>query len=159
VVAVAGPEENSRPFPVVHAGEYEVQGIFATGIRVPKKDGTEHTIYRIFAEGIKVAFLGALDRALTEEENKTLGDIDILLVPVGGGPVLGTDAAQDVVNQVEPRLVVPYYTMVPGCTLTLDSVEPFCKELSCSREDAPKFKISKAGLPEEEMKMVVLSKE
>src|SRR5688572_15864701 len=57
--AVAG-EERKHPFVVNHPGEFEVQGVFVHGIRAPKKDGSEHAIYRFTAEGIRVGFLGAI---------------------------------------------------------------------------------------------------
>ena len=155
--AISGMDKK-QPFVVHHAGEYEVQGVFVTGIRAPKKDGSEHTIYRIIFEGIKIGFLGALDRTLTDTELERLGDIDVLIVPVGGGEVLNKDGAQDVVNQVEPRLVVPSYFHVSGSTRTLEGADAFCKELACPREDSNKLKITKSSLPEDDVKVAVLAK-
>ncbi|MFA6131032.1 MAG: MBL fold metallo-hydrolase [Patescibacteria group bacterium] len=154
--AVSDEEEGSVPFLVNHAGEYEVRGIFATGIRVPKKDGTEHTIYRLYVENVKIAFLGALDRALTADEIAALGDIDVLLVPVGGHSVLTSDEAQDMIKEIEPRLLIPYYYQIPGCKFELDGIEGFCKELSCTHVEDGKLKITKSGLSEEETQTMVL---
>lgn len=151
-------EEKKKPFLVDHAGEFEVQGVFVTGVRAPKKDGSDHTIYRMMMEDMNIAFLGALDRALTDKEIAGLGNIDILIVPVGGGDVMGKDTANEVVAQVEPRLVIPSYHTVPGLKSQLEDVEGFCKELACPREDMNKLKITKSGLPSEDVRIVVLSK-
>lgn len=153
-----GDEGKIKPFAVTHAGEFEVRGIFVTGIRAPKKDGTEHTIYRIGLEGMKIAFLGALDRKLTDKELAALGDIDILIVPVGGGSVMDKDTASDVVSQVEPRLVIPSHFKVQGLKEKFADVKPFCDELACPTEESKKIKLTKSGLPQEDIQIIVPAK-
>lgn len=150
-------EGDGKPFRVYHAGEYEVRGLFVTGISAPKKDGTEHTIYRFDSEGMHVAYLGAIDRALTSKEQEQLGAIDILLLPAGGGAVLGASAAAEVVAQIEPRMVVPLYVSAVEGDGAGD-VAAFTRELSVPSETMSKLKIVKAGLPEEDMRMVILSR-
>lgn len=151
-------EENKKPFLVDHAGEYEAQGIFVTGIQAPKKDGTKHTIFRIRLEDMSIGFLGAIDRILTDKEIELLGAIDILILPVGGGQVLSKDLSAEVVTQVEPRMIIPSYYDVAGTKLKLDDVEGFCKEVSCPREDVNKLKITQSTLPQEEVVVRVLSR-
>jgi len=157
LTAVA-PEDGKRPFEVIHAGEYEVQGIFVTGVNVPKKDGTEHTIYRIGIEGLNIGYLGALDRKLKDGELAKLGNIDVLIIPVGGDSVLDTDTASDVVQQIEPRIVIPSHFKIPGLKAKLGDVEKFCKELACAREDSTKIKITKSSLPADEIQIIVPTK-
>lgn len=157
VSAVPG-EEGETPFFVHHAGEYEVQGIFVTGVQAKKKDGTPHSIYRIRLEDVKIGFLGALDRELTDREIEALGEIDVLIVPIGGGKVLDKDEASDLVSQIEPRLVIPSYYDVSGLKQKLDKVEGFCKELACPREDINKLKITRSSLPVDEINVRVLSR-
>ncbi len=147
------PEESTEVFTVTHAGEYEVRGVFITGVYAPKKDGTPHTIYRIDAEGMHIGFLGALDRALTEKEIDALGNIDILLVPAGGKTVLSPTEANAVVAEIEPRVIVPSYINTDGYA----SLEVVKREIACATEETGKFKVTRTQLPEEDMKMVVLS--
>lgn len=151
-------EGEGKTFVVRHAGEYEVKGIFVTGISASKKDGTAHSIYCIDLEGMSVAFLGALDRKLSDAEVAALGPIDILIVPAGGGTVLDAKGAAEVVAQVEPRIVIPSYVNVKGLKAKLASADGICKELAGPREDLNKLKITKTGLPAEDMKIVVLSR-
>jgi L-ascorbate metabolism protein UlaG (beta-lactamase superfamily) len=147
------PEEGRKTFLIPHAGEYEVQGVFVTGIHAPKKDGTAHTIFRFDTENMRVGFLGALDRTLTAAEIETLGPIDILLVPAGGQDVATASLAAEIVAQVEPRLVIASYVG----DAPYGGVEALQRELGCLVEDAGKLKITRAGLPEEDMKMVLLA--
>ncbi|MFH1712501.1 MAG: MBL fold metallo-hydrolase [Patescibacteria group bacterium] len=154
-LAAVSPEDGKKPFEVTHAGEYEIQGIFVTGINAPKKSGVDHFIFRIDIEDLAIGFLGALDRTLSDKELAKLGNIDVLIIPVGGGSVLDTDTAADVVQQVEPRIVIPSHFMIPGLKTKLGDVEKFCKELSCAREDSNKIKITKSSLPADEIEIIV----
>ena len=147
------PEEGRKTFLIPHAGEYEVQGIFVTGIHAPKKDGTAHTIYRFDAENMRVGWLGALDRPLTAADVEALGPIDILIIPAGGKDVMTASQAAEAVALVEPRMVIASY-VGDGDYGTVDALK---RELGCQTEDAGKLKITRAGLPEEDMKMVLLS--
>lgn len=149
------PDEGQEVFPVSHAGEYEVRGVFVTGIDAPKKDKSPHTIYRFDCESMHIAFLGALDRDLTEKEVDLLGPIDILILPAGGKDVLSASLATEIVSQIEPRLVIPSYVNGEDGYGTADAIK---RELSGPTEEVSKFKIVKAGLPEEDMKLVIISK-
>ncbi len=155
--AIASPEDK-KTFVVHHAGEYEVSGVFVTGVNTPLKDGTTHTIYRIELEDISVGFLGALDRELTDKEMEYLGAIDVLIVPACGGTVLSAKVAATVVGQIEPRLVIPSHIQVDGLKLKFDSEDAFVKELGATKEEMNKLKITKGALPQEDMGVIVLSR-
>jgi hypothetical protein len=152
--AVVPEHEGKKPFHVEHAGEYEVEGLFVTGVDAPKKDGTPHAVYRFDAEGMRIAFLGALDRQLTTKEIEGLGTIDVLIVPAGGTDVLSATSAAELVAQVEPRVVIASYVGDEG----YGDVAALKRELSCAVEEVAKFKFTKATLPEEDMKLIVLSR-
>lgn len=158
VEAVAGEGQARQPFVVRYAGEYEVRGIFVTGISAPLKDKAPHTMYRFDLEGVAIGFLGALDRPLSDKEIEQLGSIDVLLVPSGGGSVLDAKGASEVVSQVEPRMVIPTYIHAKGMKKQVSDAEGICKELACAREDVNTLKLKKSALPAEDMQIVVLSR-
>ena len=141
------PEDKRNPFLVEHAGEFEVRGVAVTGVAAPRKDGTPHTIYRMDAENMHIGFLGALDRVLTDKEVEALGTVDVLIIPTGTG-VLSASACAEVIAQIEPRLVIPSYA---------EDTSAFCRELSAPTESTPKLKLVRAGLPEEDMKIVTIT--
>lgn len=152
------PEDKRCPFVIDHAGEYEVRGVAVTGVFAPKKDGTAHTVYRFDIEGMSIGFLGAIDRALTDKEAEGLGNIDVLIVPSGGKDVLGAGSAAEVVAQVEPRLVIPSYVSGEGVATDYAEHGAICRELSCPTESSSKLKLTRAALPEEDMKIITMSK-
>ncbi|MFA6017771.1 MAG: MBL fold metallo-hydrolase [Patescibacteria group bacterium] len=150
-------EGGKPPFVIDHAGEYEVRGLFVTGINAPKKDGSDHTIYRFDAEGMHVGFLGAIDRPLTTKEQDSLGAVDILMIPAGGEYVLSASAAAQVAAQIEPRILIPMYVSA-GDDDGVGDVAAFVREVSVPQETVAKFKITRALLPEEEMRVVILTR-
>ncbi len=167
----------NTPFLIADPGEYEKAGVFVRGIQPVasksvegedevkeekvKKDvpADRAIVYRLRAEDMVIAFLGQLDRSLTGEEVEALGNVDILMVPVGGGSVLDTKKAQSAVESIEPRLIIPMYYDVKGVKEKLASVDAFCKELgSVPREDVSKLKLSKKDLPQDSMKICVIER-
>ncbi|EKD47274.1 MAG: Zn-dependent hydrolase of the beta-lactamase fold-like protein [uncultured bacterium] len=151
-------EGDKRVFLVSHAGEYEVGGIAVQGITALKKDGTEHTIFKIMIEDVKIAFLGALDRELTEKEVEALGNIDVLIIPIGGKSVMNASTATEVVSQIEPRIVIPSFAHIADIKEAFADIGPFCKEIGCVAEEVNKAKITKSSLPDEEMQVLILSR-
>ncbi len=151
----------NNPFLIADPGEYEVKGVFVNGIQDQKAgEGAERPVlYRIFSEGMSVAFLGQLHRKPTDMELEGLGNIDILLLPVGGGDAFDAEMAADVISLVEPRVVIPLNYAIPGLKAKLGTVDQFCKHLGvCKREDMTKFKIQKKDLPPEDMLVAVLER-
>lgn len=157
VAVVPEHEGDKSPFVIDHAGEYEVRGMFVTGIFAPKKDGTPHSIYRFDAESMHIGFLGAIDRPLSSKEQEELGAVDILLIPAGGEGVLSASAAAQAVAQIEPRIVIPMYVSAAEGDGAGD-VSAFVREMSAPQETVAKFKITRAALPEDELRVVILSR-
>ncbi|MBI2041933.1 MAG: MBL fold metallo-hydrolase [Candidatus Nealsonbacteria bacterium] len=163
----------SSPFLIKGPGEYEIKDIFVKGIpsyhdekpasaeAVAGKEGKErvqNTIYAIEAEGIKLCHLGDFgQKELTSEQIEQIGDVDILMVPVGGTFTLDAKGAAKVVSQIEPRIVIPMHYYLPKLKIKIDGLEPFLKEMGQkSAEAQPKLLIKKKDFVAEETKVVVL---
>lgn len=151
----------NKPFLISTPGEFEVQGIFDYSIPMEIKDEKDRgrMIHRFEAEDISVGFLGEIQRVLTEDEVGKLGNIDILMLPVGGGnDYLTAKQASEIISLVEPRMVIPLAHHVSGVKQALGTADAFCKELVCKREDSNKLKIKKKDLPAEELLVAVLER-
>lgn len=159
IAAVTG-----EPYVIDLPGEFEVKGVFVHAINAPlkreeKSKPVKNIIFRIECEEMQIAHLGALDRPLTDEELQKLNNVDILMVPVGGGRVMDAKTASEVISQVEPRIIIPMTHDLPSVKEDLAGVESFCKEMgSCRREEANKFKITRSKLPQEDMLIATLSR-
>jgi L-ascorbate metabolism protein UlaG (beta-lactamase superfamily) len=86
--------------------------------------GTErgpNTLFAFTFGGWRVAHLGDLgQRALRAEQLAALGSIDLLFVPVGGGPTIGAQQAHDIAAAVGARVIVPMHFR----TERIDFLEP-----------------------------------
>lgn len=142
-------------------GEYEVKNVFTTGLatyhRKHKGDLSERNVAFFFEFGdLTVAHLGDIGEvpSQSEIEELNIGEVDVLLVPVGGGDTLDPTRAVEIVGMFEPKLVIPMHYRQPGLADSiaerLEPVEKFLKELGVAVPDPVEMvKISKSNLPEE----------
>ena len=172
VVLVSHDEEDANnlsaiagtPKVIDMPGEFEVKNVFMYGIDAPLKREVKgkrisNCMFRVESEGMHIAHLGSLDRALTDKELQELENIDILMVPVGGGRVLTPKLAAEVIAQIEPRVVIPMTYELPNLKESLQPIELFLKEMAgTKREEMNKYKVARKDLPEEDMRIVILSK-
>jgi L-ascorbate metabolism protein UlaG (beta-lactamase superfamily) len=79
--------------------------------------GTErgpNTIFVFELEGVRVCHFGDFGQAaLRDEQAEAIGEIDLLFVPVGGGPTAGARQAAAIVDRLSPRWVVPMHYRTP----------------------------------------------
>lgn len=149
-------------------GEYETKGVFIHGI-VGWHDAKKTkpvTLYRIEAEGMALAHLGSCGQSeLTNEQLDGLGDIDIVCAPVGGDYAIGkekfesldAESAQRVVNQIEPRIVIPMVFSVPGLSFEVGGAEKFLKVMGAGKlEELDKISIKKKDVNPEGTKVALL---
>lgn len=162
VSATPGREE---VFVVNRPGEYEVGGVGMMGIRTwhDDKEGAErgeNVIFTFTIDGVIVCHLGDLGHSLSERQVELIGDIDVLLVPVGGGYTIGPSQAVQVIEALSPSIVVPMHYKVSGMGdgfSELVTVDEFLEKAGyggAKKED--KLSVTKGSLPEE-MEVVVLS--
>jgi len=155
------PDEGS--FVITNPGEYERRGIAVRGIRSFRDDqeGVErglNTMFVLRVEDVAVCHLGALGQSqLTNEQVDAIGDVDVLIVPVGGHGVMDAKAALQVVNQIEPKVIVPVQFAMSGSPYPAEKVELFVKALGIDAEKVEKLKIAKKTLPVQETLLYVLT--
>ncbi len=141
-------------------GEFEIGGVFITGVQSDssssgkKKKNSEssprNTVYVFDYDGITVAHLGDLNVTPTQSEIESLGTVNVVLVPVGGGGGLNAAKAAEVISLIEPNLVIPMHYSTPAAKVSLDSLNKFIKEMGLSKpEPQPSLKVSRSSLPSE----------
>lgn len=134
-------------------GEYEISGVLIIGIATfhDTQGGQtrgKNTVYVMEIDGITLCHLGDLGHVLTSEQVEEIGDIDVLLLPVGGVSTINAAMAAEVMRQLEPKAVVPMHYKTPFLKRELDPVEMFLKEMGMDQiEPRPKLNITKSNLP------------
>lgn len=153
-----------HPIIIDGPGEYEVRGVMIRGIEAfhDNSNGALQgysTVYRIEAEDMKLAHLGFLgEEKLRGETLEAIGDVDILFVPVGGGETIDAEAAQKIVQEIEPRIVIPMCYKISGMKGPQHGVDVFLKEMGVrNKTEEERLTLKKKDLPQtEETNVVVL---
>src|SRR5579859_2594307 len=135
-------------------GEYEVKGVFITGVGTfaDNKKGAvqgKNTIFVYELDGLVIAHLGCLGHTLTAAQVDALSNVAVLFVPVGASDLLDPARAVEVIGQIEPSLVVPMMYRTGPETANLEPLDRFAKEMGL-KEWTPQEKLVLRGgdLPE-----------
>lgn len=149
-------------------GEYEILGITILGYPTfhdanKGADRGKNTVYVFEVEGLRVVHLGDLGHILSEDMINEIGDVDVLMVPVGGEYTIGPKEAAELVAKIEPFYVLPMHYKSDGMNPELGDkllpVADFLKESGLTTENLPKFTIKKEDILEDQnTKVIVLEK-
>ncbi len=147
VSAVAGdPRVLSGP------GEYEISGASVVGVTTWRgKDKTDgrNIAFVIELEDLRIGHLGGIGHVPTSDQVEEMGNIDILLVPVGGGGAIDAPPAAETVSLLEPKLVIPMHFSTDVDKHNLDPVDRFLKEMGVKAEERhTKIAVTRSSLPE-----------
>lgn len=154
---------SGSPFVINGPGEYDIKGAYMEGIPGfhDSSQGKERgviTIYTIEAEGMKLCHLGDLgQKELSSEQVDKIGDVDILMLPVGGVYTIDAQEAVKIMSQIEPKLILPMHYKIPKLKIRLDPLDKFLKTIGIKKlELLPKLSIKAKDLPKEEVKIIAL---
>jgi L-ascorbate metabolism protein UlaG (beta-lactamase superfamily) len=146
-------------------GEYEVKSIFVTGVPTAhdKKGGKErgtNTVYTIEMDGLTICHLGDLGHVPTQPQAEAFGNVNVLLVPVGGVSTIGGGEAAEIISLLEPQVVIPMHFALPELAFKLDSTAKFFKELGIKHPaPVPSYKVTKDSLPKETLVVLLEPKQ
>lgn len=150
-------------FEITGPGEYEVGGVFVTGVlingskKTKSSDGLRNTVYVIDYDGLTVAHLGELNSVPSQTEVEGLGEVNIALVPIGGGTRLNAAKAAEVISLLEPSIVIPMHYGMSEIKMELDPLSKFLKEMGLTEiETEETIKISSTNALPEETRVMVL---
>ncbi len=123
-------------------GEYEKAGVILSGI-----EDHDNTIYVMSVEEVKLCYLGRIKHEVSEDEAKQIGDVDILIVPLGQDGTVNVKAANKIISTIDPRIVIP---------MLYSDLEEFKKSEGMTDGELDILKIRKADLPEDERQIYIL---
>lgn len=113
----------------------EIVGIASEHDAVAGTERGPNTIFRFVLDGKAVAHFGDFGQpTLRPEQREALGDVEVLLLPVGGGPTIAPDAAAELVRALGPELVVAMHYRTPGGLAFLDPPDAFLAALGARVE-------------------------
>ena len=148
---------------VAGPGEYEVKGVEIVGVASfhDDKNGAErgkNTIYNLKIDNVNICHLGDLGQtSLTDAQLGEIGNVDILLLPVGGFYTIDASVASKIASSLEPKVIIPmHYRDADNKVSELEGVEKFLKEIGKEGvTPVNKFTITAEKLPEEALVVVM----
>jgi L-ascorbate metabolism protein UlaG (beta-lactamase superfamily) len=142
-----------NPRAITGPGEYEISNVLVIGVATfHDKDRGKirggNTAYLIEIDEISVCHLGDIGHVLIDEQVEELGNVDVLLVPVGGVSTIDSPVAAEIVRQLEPKAVIPMHYKTPALSRELEPVEAFLKEMGANNiTPQAKLSLTKSSLP------------
>jgi L-ascorbate metabolism protein UlaG (beta-lactamase superfamily) len=142
-----------NPETVKGSGTFEVKGITFTGIETHHDPTTGsqrggNTIFVMGAEGMNLCHAGDLGHVLSRETIETVGPVDILLVPVGGFYTIDAAEATKVMEDLNPKFVIPMHFKTEVLDFPIVGVDEFLKGKSnVRRQGSSETEVIKKTLP------------
>jgi L-ascorbate metabolism protein UlaG (beta-lactamase superfamily) len=146
---------SGSPLVIWGPGEYESAQVLITGVATERgrdgEKGPTNTSYVIETENLRVCHLGRIQHVPTSDEVEEMSNIDLLLVPVGGGCALDAAQAEETITLLEPKLIVPMHYATSASTEKLDPLERFLRERgsAAALEPQPRLSVNHSSLPHE----------
>jgi L-ascorbate metabolism protein UlaG (beta-lactamase superfamily) len=113
--------------------------------------GTErgpNTIFVFSLDGLRIAHFGDFGQtALRDEQTAAIGQVDLLIVPVGGGPTADATQAYEIVQQLKPRWVIPMHYRTPKIGF-LETADEFLSRFGDDVHRAAETSVDTADLPQ-----------
>jgi L-ascorbate metabolism protein UlaG (beta-lactamase superfamily) len=137
----------------------EVLGVSSEHDDVAGTKRGANTILRFELDGLVLAHLGDFGQpALRPEQREALGRVDVVFMPVGGGPTIGGEPAAAVVRELAPRLVVPMHYATEAVNF-LEPPDAFLDALGAQveRVDSPEAEIEPLLGTAEQPRVVLLA--
>jgi L-ascorbate metabolism protein UlaG (beta-lactamase superfamily) len=134
-------------------GEYEISGVLVIGVStyhdaVKGNSRGKNTMYLMDIDGVAVCHTGDLGHVPSDDQIEEMGNVDVLMLPVGGASTINATLATEVVRKMEPRVVIPMHYKTEKTTRELDGVDLFLKEMGQSGiEPKPRLSVTRNNLP------------
>ncbi len=144
-----------RPPVLKGTGPFTVKSLRIAGVETfhDPSGGAErgkNTIFIIEIDNLRIAHCGDLGHLPDEATVKSLGRVDILLVPVGGLFTIDAKGAAKLVEQVKPKLVIPMHYKTHKLGFQIAGVEEFAQLApQVRRLGKSEIEITAENLPQE----------
>ncbi len=142
-----------KPKLIKGPGEYEISDVLIFGMATyhDAENGQKlgkNTVYHMEIDGVAICHLGDLGHPLSSQQVKELGDIDVLLLPVGGVATINATTAAQMVRQMEPKIVIPMHYRTMLADSTLEPVDGFLSEMGLKEVSTKrKLTLGKTAMP------------
>ena len=84
----------------------------------------ENIVFLYQIDGLKVLHLGDIGHMLSDETIKKIGDVDVLLAPIGGVYTINAKDATELADQLHAKVLIPMHYKTPALHFDIEGLEP-----------------------------------
>jgi L-ascorbate metabolism protein UlaG (beta-lactamase superfamily) len=116
-------------------------------------DRGKNSLFLFETAELRILHAGDLGHTLTDEQRASVGDIDVLLIPVGGHMTVGPEEATQVMEQLNPSFVIPMHYKTDVVSFSgsenLERLDPFLQRKHIRRAGGNTLALSRDRLFEQ----------
>lgn len=137
-------------------GPWDITGIDVAHDAEDGRSRGKNTIVVLDDGDVRVAHLGDLGHTLDAATAAAIGRVDVLLIPVGGFFTIDHKQAAEVIESLDPRMVIPIHYKTPKVDFPISEVEPFlATQKTVERLSGSTIEVTQATLPAERVTYVL----
>ncbi len=144
------PDKREKMMEIYNPGEYEVGGLMI-------RRGLNDNFYIIDEKEIRVVYMGGTEKEFDPQNAKSLGDVDVLIIPIGDGEsFMSYDTLEKVISNIDPAILIPCgYREDSKNQLDLKSKEEFLKHFGYANvREENYYNVAKKKVDEENQSSV-----
>ncbi|NTW13642.1 MAG: MBL fold metallo-hydrolase [Candidatus Moranbacteria bacterium] len=145
-------------------GEYSVKGVtilgypsFRDGVGGVEKG--QNTVFVFDSEEMRFVYLGGIGHPPDDGLIEKIGDVDVLFIPIGGEGIISQKKADEIIRDIEPKIVIPMHYQMEGTTIQAETPESFCRETGRNfNDELGKLNFKKKDLDGKSMEVTFLKR-
>jgi L-ascorbate metabolism protein UlaG (beta-lactamase superfamily) len=111
------------------AGEHLAGEIPVTGYTSYHDDAAgahrgKNIVFLYQIDGLKLLHLGDLGHMLSDETVREIGDVDVLLAPIGGVYTINAKTATELADRLHAKVLIPMHYKTPALHFNIEGLEP-----------------------------------
>ncbi len=117
------PDHREKVIEISSPGEYEIGGMMI-------RRAVDSPFYTIDEAVLRVVYMGLIENSLDVSQTKDLGDVDVLILPIGNGDLfIDYEKIEKILNYIDPTILLPCAYKQEGLKMgkELKSKEEFIK--------------------------------
>jgi len=127
-----GGKVRGNPRLVTGGGQKKVGSIEFKGVEVyhDTSKGSQrgpNTVFCFTVNGVRLCHLGDLGHLLSGPEIAEIGQVDVLMIPVGGFYTIDASTASKICDQIKPKVIIPMHYKNDKCSFPISGVDEFLK--------------------------------
>lgn len=143
-------------------GNFYIKDIPITGIHtyhdeVNGEKRGDNIIFIFEVDGVRICHLGDIGHTLSPSQLQMIGEVDILLIPIGGIYTLDAEGAFEVIEQLKPSIIIPMHYKTPSLKFELEGADKFISKMGDVKSlESKVFEIKKQEINKDERRVYLL---